>query len=76
MYNCHRVTKDCFIEVVGRWLPHEDGTGDNPYTWETIFNEKKLLTLLKKMRGLVVNLYWATCVGEMNSPYSTSSVSF
>ena len=24
--NCHRVAKDCFIEVVGQWLSHEDGT--------------------------------------------------
>ena len=24
--NCHRVAKDCFIEVVRRWLLHEDGT--------------------------------------------------
>ena len=24
--NCHRVAKDCFIEVVGRWLSHEDVT--------------------------------------------------
>ena len=42
-----RVTKDCFIEVVGQWLSHEDGTGDNPHTWETVFTKKKLLTLLK-----------------------------
>ena len=36
--NCHRVAKDCFIEVVGRWLSHEEGTGDNPRTWETVFS--------------------------------------
>ena len=36
-HNCHRVAKDCFIEVVGRWLSHEDGTGDSPRTWETVF---------------------------------------
>ena len=35
--NCHRVAKDCFIEMVGRWLSHEDGTGDSPRTWETMF---------------------------------------
>ena len=37
-HNCHRVAKDCFIEVVGRWLLHEDGTGDKPRTWETVFS--------------------------------------
>ena len=36
--NCHRVAKDCFIKVVSRWLSHEDGTGDNPRTWETVFS--------------------------------------
>ena len=36
--NCHRVAKDCFIEVVGRWLSHKDGTGDKPRTWETVFS--------------------------------------
>ena len=40
------MAKDCFIEAVGRWLSHEDGTGDNPHPWETVFNKKKLLTLL------------------------------
>ena len=37
-HNCHRVAKDCFIEVVGQWLSHEDGTGDSPRTWETVFS--------------------------------------
>ena len=37
-HNCHRAAKDCFIEVVGRWLSHEDGTGDSPRTWETVFS--------------------------------------
>ena len=46
-HNCHKVAKDCFIEVVGQWLSHEDGTGDNPRTWETVFTKKKLLSLLK-----------------------------
>ena len=45
--NCHRVAKNSFIEVVGRWLSHEDGTGDSPHTWETVFTKKKLLSLLK-----------------------------
>ena len=47
--NCHRVAKDCFIEVVGRWLSREDDTGDSPHTWETVFNKKKLLSLLKRI---------------------------
>ena len=37
-HNCHRVAKDCFIEVFHRWLSHEDGTGDSPRTWETVFS--------------------------------------
>ena len=37
-YKCLREPKNCFIEVVGRWLSHEDGTGDNPRTWETVFS--------------------------------------
>ena len=45
--NCHRVAKDYFIEVVGRWLSYEDGTCDNPHTWEIVFTKKKLLSLLK-----------------------------
>ena len=41
--NCHRVAKDCFTEVVDRWLSHEDGTGDSPHTMETVltaFNKR------------------------------------
>ena len=37
-HNCRRVAKDCFIEVFHRWLSHEDGTGDSPRTWETVFS--------------------------------------
>ena len=37
-YKCLREPKDRFIEVVGRWLSHEDGTGDSPRTWETVFS--------------------------------------
>ena len=49
-HNCHKVAKDCFIEVVGRWLSHEDGTGDNPRTWETVFSalQEMEFTLLVK----------------------------
>ena len=32
--NCHRVAKDCFIEVVYQWLSHEDGT-----VWSCEVNE-------------------------------------
>ena len=28
----------CFIEVTGRWLSGEDGTGERPRTWETVFD--------------------------------------
>ena len=49
-YKCLREPKDCFIEVVGRWLSHEDGTGDNPRTWETVFSalQEMGFTLLGK----------------------------
>ena len=49
-YKCPREPKDCFIEVVGRWLSHEDGTGDSPHTWETIFSalQEMGFTLLVK----------------------------
>ena len=56
---------DCFIEVAGRWLSHEDGTGDSPRTWETV--STKIGSLHVSTRSLVVNLYWTTFVGEMNS---------
>ena len=35
-FDSQRVAKDNFIEVVYRWLSHEDGTGDNPRTWVTV----------------------------------------
>ena len=57
--NCHGVAKDCFVEVVGRWLSHEDGTGDSPRTWETVFTKKKLLSLLKgKTSALSSVMLW------------------
>ena len=40
-YNCPRMAEDCFIEVVGRWLSYEDGTGINCRTWETVFSALK-----------------------------------
>jgi hypothetical protein len=30
--------KECFLEVTDRWLRGEDGTGDRPRTWETLFD--------------------------------------
>ena len=47
---CLREPKACFIEVVGRWLSREDGTGDNPRTWETVFSalQEMGFTLLVK----------------------------
>ena len=49
-YKCLREPRDCFIEVVGQWLSHEDGTGDNPRTWETVFSALREIgfTLLVK----------------------------
>ena len=35
-HNCQRMAKGCFVEVVGRWLSSDDGTGDSPRTWETV----------------------------------------
>ena len=35
-HNCQRMAKGCFVEVVGRWLSNDDGTGDSPRTWETV----------------------------------------
>ena len=55
--DCHRVAKDRFTEEVGQWLSPEDGTSDNPYTWETVFNKKKLLSLLKGIWQGVVKGY-------------------
>ena len=57
------MAKYCFIEVVGRRLSHEDGTGDNPRTWETVFTKKDLLSLLKGIRrqgfvNIVLIMLW------------------
>ena len=35
-HNSQRMAKGCFVEVVGRWLSNDDGTGDSPRTWETV----------------------------------------
>ena len=34
---CLAIVEDCFKEVTGRWLCGEEGTGDLPRTWETVF---------------------------------------
>ena len=31
----------CFVEVTSRWLSGEDGTGECPRTWETVFDALK-----------------------------------
>ena len=49
-HQCLIEPKDCIIEIVGRWLSHEDGTGDSPRTWETVFSalQEMGFTLLVK----------------------------
>ena len=39
-----------YIEVVGQWLLHQDGTGDRPHIWETVFSafQEMGFTLLVK----------------------------
>ena len=39
---CLAVVEDCFIEVTGRWLCGEDGTGDLPRSWETVVEALRL----------------------------------
>ena len=34
---CLAIVDDCFKEMTRRWLCGEDGTGDLPRTWETVF---------------------------------------
>ena len=63
--NCHRA--DCFIEVVGRWLQHEDGTGDNPHT--------TLQGNLSRSRNhcpcyAVASLYMCTCTSMCTHMYT------
>ena len=35
---CLGNVRRCFIEVTGRWLSGEVGTGECPRTWETVFD--------------------------------------
>ena len=35
---CLGNVRRCFIEVTGRWLSGEVGTGERPRTWETVFD--------------------------------------
>ena len=35
---CLGNVRHCFIEVTGRWLSGEVGTGERPRTWETVFD--------------------------------------
>ena len=36
------IVETCFIRVADRWLAREEGTGDLPRTWDTVFNALKL----------------------------------
>ena len=50
---CHGTLEDCFIEVTGRWLSGEDGTGERPRTWETVFDalrQTKLPLLVEEVK--------------------------
>ena len=49
--NCHIVAKDCFIEVVGRWLSHEDGT-----VWSCKLN-KMFMSLSQLTTGNSLHLH-------------------
>ena len=40
--NCPYDVTVCFIEVTSRWLSGEDGTGERPRTWETVFDALRL----------------------------------
>ena len=40
--NCPFDATLCFIEVTSRWLSGEDGTGERPRTWETVFDALRL----------------------------------
>ena len=35
---CPDNVRHCFLEVTGRWLSGEAGTGECPRTWETVFD--------------------------------------
>ena len=39
---CLAIVEHCFKEVTGRWLCGEEGTGDLPRTWETVFEALRL----------------------------------
>ena len=39
---CLAIVEDCFIEMTHRWLCGEEGTGDLPRTWKTVFEALKL----------------------------------
>ena len=61
---CLAIVDDCFKEVSGRWLGGEEGTGDLPRTWETVFEALRLSgfpLLVKDVREeLSQNVYRTT----------------
>ena len=59
-HNCHRMAKVCFIEIVGRWLSHEDGTGDSPRTWETVFSALRDMGLSHLVEEVEAELFRTT----------------
>ena len=34
-------SEDCMLSLVEKWLNHEDGTGDQPRTWDTVIQAVK-----------------------------------
>ena len=60
--NCLGEPKHCFREVVGRWLSHEDGTGDNPRTWETISSTLNGMGQSRLMEEVKQELFSNTCI--------------
>ena len=40
---CHCHGTRCFSEMTSRWLSGEDGTGDLPRTWDTVFDALNLM---------------------------------
>ena len=51
---CLAIVEECFKELTRRWLHRENGTGDLPRTWETVFAALKLTgfpLLVEDIRG-------------------------
>ena len=39
---CLGIVENCFLKVTDRWLCGEEGTGDLPRTWDTVFDALSL----------------------------------